>query len=291
MIDDLKRGEALTPLITIVVITRNRAEILSDCLQHLLREDFPKHQYEIVVVDDGSTDRTPAVVKSFQSDTDLPVIRYIAQPHQGVNAARNTGIESARGVVVSFLDDDVLARPDYLKQVWQMLSQNPNFDGVGGPLRDYGGSRLRTCNRCSLADYDAPGANGKGFVSALVGGNMTIKASAFKQVGLFDREISGRGDETEWFHRASSLKFFYDPELWVWHRRDNFNLFTLCRHSFVQGLSVPLAEKKIGTHYRPKPMRIVRPLTHAFRRGCAWGFVLAFREIGSVIGYLRLAKQ
>jgi len=277
-----------SPFITVVIITRNRANILGDCLKSLVEQDLPKDRYELVVVDDGSADRTPEVVKSFQSNTGLPVVRYVFQSHQGVNAARNAGIKNASGQFVFFLDDDVLVLPDYLKRVWNLITKAPEFDGVGGPLRDRGGSKLHTCGNCSLANTDAPGANAKGLVSSLIGGNMALKAAAFKQAGLFDPAISGRGDETEWFHRARGLKFFYDPALWVWHRRDNFNLRKLCRHSFVQGLSVPLAQKKMQSSYRPKPMRILRALAHALRRGCVWGVVLALRETGAIIGHLKL---
>jgi glycosyltransferase involved in cell wall biosynthesis len=284
------KAETTTILsMSVVVITRNRAGILGDCLKSLVEQDFPKDQYELVVIDDGSADKTPEVVKSFQSTTGFPVVRYVCQSHQGVNAARNAGINNAHGTVVSFLDDDILAQPDYLSRVWSLFSKSPHLSGVGGPLKDYGGARLRTCPQCSLADTDSPVANNEGFVPYLTGGNMALKTSAFEQVGLFDAAISGRGDETEWFHRAQGLRFFYDSDLWVWHRRDNFDLIGLCRHSLVQGLSVPLAQKKTASHYRPKPMRILRAFGHAFIHGCAWGVVLGFREIGALVGYLRLA--
>ena len=285
MSEDLKQEEKL--LFSIVIITRNRAGILGDCLDSMVGLNFPKGQYELVVVDDGSTDGTADVARSYQAKPDFPAVRYVAQSHQGVNAARNTGVENAWGENVVFLDDDELAPVDYLSQVWQLLSKNPDFDGVGGPVVDYGGSTLRTCGRCSLADADKPG-EGKRFVPILLGGNMALRAGIFKKVGLFDPEISGRGDESEWFHRAKGHKFFQDPDLWVWHRRDNFSFWMLCRHSLVQGLSVPLSKRKRGLTYRPRPRRIIKPLAHAVTHRCTWGLVRALRETGAVLGYIKL---
>lgn len=277
------------PIITVAVITWNRAAFLNDCLAHLVKQNFLKESYEIVVVDDGSTDDTSSVVKSWQEKVGLPALHYVKQIHRGVNAARNSGINRATGRVVLFLDDDELAPHDFLARVERLFEDNPRFDGIGGPVRDYGNTTSRTCVKCSLANVDVPG-EGKRLVPRLLGGNMALRAAVFKKVGLFDETISGRGDETEWFHRAKDLQFFYDPDLWVWHRRDNFDFTMLCRHAFVQGLSIPLAMKKQGIDYHPRPTRIVRSLIHAIRFRCVKGVVLALRELGAISGYLKRAN-
>ena len=278
------------PLISIIICTRNRAALLGECIEGFSSQEYPNSQYEIVVIDDGSSDETPEVVRSLQSSAPLPVIRYVPQSHQGLNAARNAGIRNARGAVVLFFDDDQIAPPGFLEKVSALLAENPDIDGVGGPVKDYGKSGLRTCNRCSLGDADVPGT-GKRLVPYLLGGNMALRANVFERVGLFDGEISGRGDETEWFHRARGLKLVQDPDLWAWHRRDEFNLLSLCRHSFVQGLAVPLYKKKIGEYYRPQPARVMRFFAHALRYRCAQGVALAHREIGAIVSYFRLAAS
>jgi len=279
----------LQPFITVIVITRNRAEVLSDCLSSILEQDYTKDRYEVVVVDDGSTDHTSLVVNSLQTKAALPVIRYLPQPHRGTGAARNTGVKNARGEIVIFLDDDELVTSDHMTRVVRPLMDDHNLDGVGGPCRDYGGSKLHTCARCSLAAVDVPGM-GKRFVPRLLSGNMALRTSVFKRIGLFDETIFGRGEDVEWFHRASGMQFFFDPDLWVWHRRDNFNFITLCRYTFEQGLSIPLAMKKLGRSYRPKAIRVIGPLAHALRYRCVRGVVLAIRELGAISGYLDLSR-
>lgn len=277
------------PDITVVVITRNRASLLGDCLASLSKQNLPQNNYEIMVVDDGSTDATPHVAQLWQNNAGTLVLHYVKQNHRGVNAARNAGISRANGRMILLLDDDELAPPDFLARVVRQLDDNPHLDGIGGPVRDYGNSTLPVCAQCSLANVDVPG-EGKRMVPRLLGGNMAVRAAVFKKVGLFDETISGRGDETEWFQRAKGFKFFYDPDLWVWHRRDNFNFITLCRHAFVQGRSIPLAMKKQGLDYRLRPARIVWPLAHALRHRCAKGVVLALRELGATSRYLNLSR-
>ena len=275
------------PFFSIVICTRNRAGSLARSLQSILGQQFPKDQFEVIVVDDGSSDSTPDVVKSFQFSVHLSAFHYVSQDHQGLNTARNAGIQRARGEVVLFFDDDETAPPGYLIRMRNLFIAALNVDGAGGPLIDVKRSGFRTCTRCSLSDaYVKDGR--KGIVTRLIGGNMAIRADAFKRVGLFDNELSGRGDESEWFHRARDLSFLFDPDLWVWHHRDSLNLFGLCRHSYVQGLSVPIWKMKTGTPYRPDPIRIARFFGHALLRLCAKGLVLAFREIGSVAAYFRL---
>jgi glycosyltransferase involved in cell wall biosynthesis len=280
--------------ISVVICTRNRGEILGDCISSLIESDFPTEQYELVVVDDGSTDDTAAVVKAFQTGTNSskgeknPVnIHYRPMAHGGVNAARNAGIKNCSGEVVLFIDDDEEVPPDYLKRLWKSFTANPEASGIGGPLKERSGTKLGTCNGCaSLAD--ASMGKKKDHVKCLIGGNMALRAESFHKVGLFDPEISGLGDEGEWFRRAAGLSFLYDPDLWVWHRRDNLSLLGLCRHSFVQGLALPLVREKVGKKYHPNLMRILRLLAHALSRKCAQGLVLAMNELGACAQYLRL---
>ena len=93
------------PFVSVVVPTRNRAELLRDCLESLLTQEYPRDQYEIIVVDDGPTDSTKVVVEGFEGH--LTSLLYAYQDHRGPNAARNRGIALARGEVICFVDDDV----------------------------------------------------------------------------------------------------------------------------------------------------------------------------------------
>jgi glycosyltransferase involved in cell wall biosynthesis len=271
--------------ISVIVPTWNRCDYLRDTLQSVVDQDWTADRYEVLVVDDGSTDQTAEIVREFQ-ERNGHAIRYIRKAHAGLNAGRNAGILAARGDIVLFLDDDELAEPDHLSRLVAAFGSDAGLSGVGGPARDYGGSTVRTCATCTLAASDLPG-EGVRAVPTLLGGNMAFRRRVFDEVGLFDPELSLRGDETEWFRRANGLRFLYDPDLWIRHRRDRMTLWTLCRSGYRGGLSLAVYDRKVGTRQRPGPGRIVRYLGHAVRRRCARGLVLAFRQAGREVGHLR----
>jgi glycosyltransferase involved in cell wall biosynthesis len=276
------------PFISVIICTYNRVGMLKGCIESIINQNFPKNQYEIVVADDGSEDGTADLMRGTSNSINGggPAIEYHQGAHLGVNATRNAGLRRASGKIIVFCDDDTLAPPDHLQTIWNTLEENRELDGLGGPLRDTGKSGLKTCSNCSLADAYFP-VTEKQNMSELIGGNMAIRASLFESVGTFDEEISGRGDETEWFRRAVGRTFRYDPNLWVWHRRDGFNLLMLCKLAFRQGLAVPVFKKKTGVRHKIRPLKIFRFIGHALTRNCARGISMAFREIGATIGYMK----
>jgi glycosyltransferase involved in cell wall biosynthesis len=98
-----------------IIPTYNRAAQLEQCFEALLNQNFIKSEFEIVVVDDGSTDGTEKVVKKF-ADKEVVEIQYFRQENQGQGVARNLGIQKARGKVLLFIGDDIICVPDFLKE-------------------------------------------------------------------------------------------------------------------------------------------------------------------------------
>lgn len=100
---------------TVIIPTYNRADILKECLEKLKKQDFVKSEYEIIVVDDGSSDDTKKVVENAQKKSSVS-IRYLYQKNQGQGIARNFGLRYAEGKIIIFIGDDILVLPDFLKQ-------------------------------------------------------------------------------------------------------------------------------------------------------------------------------
>jgi len=115
-------------VVSIVVLTRNRRPLLERCLRSLLCQREPGCEYEVVVVDDGSTDDTRPWVESLARR--VPLLRYSYQPHRGVGAARNLGLSLARGQVIAFVADDYELAPDYVKTVQELLRAHPEVGAV-----------------------------------------------------------------------------------------------------------------------------------------------------------------
>lgn len=115
--------------LSVVVPTYNRAEVLRVCLASLAAQTYPRDRFEVLVVDDGSTDDTPEVVRSFE--VHLPV-RYLRQAaNRGRAAARNRGIQQARGDVVVFVDSDVFPVPGFLAAHAEIHARSDRAVGRG----------------------------------------------------------------------------------------------------------------------------------------------------------------
>jgi glycosyltransferase involved in cell wall biosynthesis len=268
------------PFVSVVVPTWNRATLLPGLLDSLLAQDYPRDRFEVVVVDDGSTDDTAAVVRRYGDRGTGPAVRLVQQANGGGNRARNAGIEAAEGAVLAFLDDDETAPATHLTRSVELLAAHPDVAGIGGPAIDDGHGSIVTCDACTLGTAVLNG-NEAGTIDLLLSGNMTIPRATFDSVGLFEPALAGRGEETEWFRRADTT-FFYEPTLLVWHRRSQFTLWTLCRTQFRYGRGLPRARELQGQRYRPRVSRIGRLLVHAARRRCGAGLVRASRELGAV---------
>jgi glycosyltransferase involved in cell wall biosynthesis len=118
--------------ISVVVCTHNRAACLPACLDSLLRQTLPRNRYEILVVDNASTDDTPAVCRRYEPRG----VRRIPEPVAGLSRARNTGWRNAEGALVAYLDDDAVADPQWLETALAAFqSRHPRPDGLGGPVR------------------------------------------------------------------------------------------------------------------------------------------------------------
>ena len=121
-----KKGVQHLPLmikISVAIPAYNSAAYLQEALDSVLVQTFPAH--EIVVVDDGSTDSTPEIARSYGDK-----IRYIRQENQGSAAARNTAIRAATGEWIAFLDSDDVMLPEKLQQQAAVLEANPHLDVV-----------------------------------------------------------------------------------------------------------------------------------------------------------------
>lgn len=106
---------APVPKLTVAIPTYNRAEFLRQTLAGLAGQHFPRDYFEVLVIDNNSHDHTRAVVQEFASAQPAP--RYLHEPQQGLDYARNRAVAEARGDVIVFGDDDILVQPDWLAQI------------------------------------------------------------------------------------------------------------------------------------------------------------------------------
>lgn len=111
-------------LLSVIIPTYNRKNILKKCLAAVLRQSCPSKDYEVIIVDDGSTDATGGLVDCMINQSP-GLIRYFRQDNKGPAAARNLGIRQACGKIILFLGDDIIATPNLLEEHLKMHDKYP----------------------------------------------------------------------------------------------------------------------------------------------------------------------
>ncbi|MBO8126144.1 MAG: glycosyltransferase family 2 protein [Firmicutes bacterium] len=172
----------MLPEISVVIPTFNRKAILKKCLLSLLDQDFPTNHFEVVIIDDGSTDGTREMIQQLQ----LPEhFRYIYQENQGRSRARNNGIKAARGRIIVFLDSDMVVTPAFLRAHYEAHQERNNLV-VHGPVIHTTNFDDPTSEKWKLTDHSAAF-----FATA----NTSVRKEHLVKVGLFDEDFTKYGWE------------------------------------------------------------------------------------------------
>ena len=197
-------------IVSVVICTYNRADNLRQALATVNNQMTEGFAYEIVVVDDESTDHTPQVVAETGTGT-AEAVRYVLQKERlGLASTRNRGVHEARGDWVVFFDDDQLAAPDWLKNLLDVARSHEALC-VGGSRRlDLPETVLAVLGpvcRSMLGEniYQEPPAvlAGKELPTT---GNLMISRRVFEKVGDFDLRFSG-SEDTEFLQRVRRAGF------------------------------------------------------------------------------------
>ena len=115
----------LKPNISVVIPTFNRKDTLAKCIRALFEQTYSNNNYEIIVIDDGSTDGTGEMLDTLTANPQC-LLRYCRQVNRGPAAARNTGIKMAQGGLILFIDDDIIAVPTLLENHFSWHRKYPD---------------------------------------------------------------------------------------------------------------------------------------------------------------------
>src|SRR5579872_1042990 len=180
----------VVPCVSLVISTRNRAAQLARCLDHV-RLIRSKSDWELVVVNNGSSDDTAAVLAEFERSAPFPM-RIVNEPVAGLSNARNAGLRVARGEVVVFTDDDCYVRPDFVDQ-YREIFDNQTFGFAGGRILLHD----RTDYPVTMIESESEQRFGLGRpvpCGILQGANMAMRRRALEAAGGFDVRL-GSGTE------------------------------------------------------------------------------------------------
>jgi O-antigen biosynthesis protein len=197
------------PRISVVVCTFNGERTLRACLRALRDVDYPN--FEVIVVDDGSTDSTPAIAGEYE-------FRLISTDNRGLATARNIGLGAATGEIVAYLDDDAQPDPDWLSYLALAFAREA-YAGFGGP--NLPPAKPTTMASCMA---QAPGGPTHVLISDseaehIPGCNMAFRKSALEEVGGFDPQFRVAGDDVDicWRLQEAGHKLGFCPAALVWH--------------------------------------------------------------------------
>jgi len=279
----------MTPIISVVITTHNRASLLKNCLESLCSQTYDQALYEIIVVDNCSTDDTWETVKAFDNQCR---IYYFVENQLGMNFARNLGLKESQGEYVAYIDDDAKAAPNWLEVAARELTCIvPVIDCLGGPIFPYYTSpkpewfkdRYEIRRDWKTSRYLKTG-------KSFSGSNMIWRKEVLFELGGFDTDHGVIGDElrlggetivfSKIWDAFKNPQLYYSPDLLVYHwvppqkmkvnyrlkrtfangqtmgkiETRNFNLFQKIKYFFNHGkwsvLNIGRAFIHVGRHHR-----------------------------------------
>jgi glycosyltransferase involved in cell wall biosynthesis len=228
------------PKISIQICSYNRKDLLRRSLEALFRVRFAPEDYEVLVVDDGSTDGTYEMLCSLEAPCALKPFR---QEKAGLAKGRNTGIRNAKGEVILFIDDDIIADPDLLRAHWATHEKNPRCI-VMGWVNHVDSLEGKLAPRFTMADIST---------SYFWTSNVSVRKHWLEEAGLFDEDFTEYGwEDLELGLRLRALglvrKFNFDAL--VYHYKSRWkaeDLPRLLRQAEAKGRTAVLFVRKVPT--------------------------------------------
>lgn len=294
-------------MISVVVCTYNRHELLSKCLASLSDQSISKDLYEVIVADNDSNDDTLSVVQMYVEK--YPNFRMCREIRRGANHARNAGVGVAKGEYVAFIDDDALAYSDWLYNIYDFLARHKDVVVFGGPYDAYSIKPPPewfppAYGSLCLGQLERTIEIGKEWIT---GTNLIVKREAFLSVGGFHEKLGSVihgifyfGEETRLLIDLSALGHlvYYVPTIKVKHliRSDKMSIRYLLASGYRRGRhhGITLNEKRslqshlvsISAAIVKASIKILLATDVPFKRRLYNGLIPVYYEVGALVEYI-----
>lgn len=200
---------------SIIVPTFDRLKLLDNCIRSLLSQDYPKNKYEVIIIDDGSTDNTANIVESFKKKHSN--VRYYKIKNSGPAIARNLGLKKAKGNFIAFTDDDCTVEKEWLRKI-EIAFNKSNADAVGGSIVNPTNRYIAWAQYILNLSSWFPGGKEKS-VQVIPTGNVTYREASIKDY-FFPTYLDRRGYSDSLFCYGlyeKKKKILFCPDIRVKH--------------------------------------------------------------------------
>lgn len=218
-------------MLSIIICTYNRDPYIYNVLKSIADNDFPFSEYEIVLVNNNSTDNTAAECERFQKDFPQVAFQYVIEKNQGLSYARNRGIAESKGEILIYVDDDATVNDKYLRTFDDFFRNDPQAMAAGGPIIPVYETAVPAWmshyTKNLITGYLYWGSKVKEFTNGRFpgGGNAAYRKEVFEQVGLFNVDLGRKGnslagaEEKDIFDkmRDRGMRFYYLPDAILYH--------------------------------------------------------------------------
>lgn len=216
---------------SVIFCTYNREKYIYNAMKSIAEQDFPYTDYEIVLINNNSTDSTESICNRFREDYPQVGFRYFIETNQGLSYARNRGVKESRGDILVFVDDDATVFESYLPSINIFFDAYPEVNACGGPIVPvYEVEKPKWLSHYTEqllggalyeGDKVKPFRNGK----YPGGGNSAFRKAVFEKYGLFNVELGRKGtgligaEEKDLYDRLirGSEQFYYLPQMGIYH--------------------------------------------------------------------------
>lgn len=237
--------------LSVIIPFYNAEETLADCLESLIAQTVPP--FEVILVDNGSTDRSFSIAEKFLKEERLAKWRLVRELRQGSEYARNTGAAQAAGEILAFTDSDCVADPDWISEITRAFQSHPEAAAVAGRVRGYPPKNLVQKFLCLYTlrsavseehlyrSYDL-------FQGGFPTANLAVRRHVFNQLKGFDADIPFRIGDIDFCARlyAAGNAILYTPLAAMRHQHRR-TLKSMLRQSYTYG---GVQATLLGSHFR-----------------------------------------
>jgi len=219
--------------ISLVICTYNRDTYLPDALESVKNQSFDKNHFELIIVDNHSTDNTASILKRFIYQNPLLNIKYCFEEQKGLSFARNRGVAEANGSIITYIDDDVILSPSFLHDIATFFDTHRNAVGVGGKVipKYENDQEPEWMNKylngfVGKVDYGNNVMQYNDRMKYPAGCNMTYQKNILLKAGGFNTELTFRSDDKYIFYQVKKIsdQIYYVPNAWLYHNIDAHRL-------------------------------------------------------------------